>query len=316
MLISETNVPHVDNIAYFGDGTNEAQLVYNFALPPLTLHALQSGSAAYLSAWAAGLTLPSRRTTFFNFLASHDGIGINPARGILPAEEIEALVAGVEARGGLISYKHNPDGTQSPYELNVNYFDALAGVDAREPAGRQMDRFVAAHAIMLALAGVPGLYFHSLFGSRGWPAGVAETGRSRTINREKLMLEGLETALADPAHQRHQVFGRLAGLLRARAGSPAFDPLGSQQVLAVDDAVFAVLRIAPNGQHRALCLHNLSGAAQDVRVPLAAHGLAAGIVPFDLIDSRPLEGDNQPGLSLTLEPYAVRWLCWEAPQAQ
>src|SRR5690606_35016656 len=34
-LITETNVPHPDNISYFGAGTNEAQLVYNFALPPL-----------------------------------------------------------------------------------------------------------------------------------------------------------------------------------------------------------------------------------------------------------------------------------------
>ena len=43
MLITETNVPHEDNISYFGDGHNEAQLVYNFALPPLMLHTLHTG---------------------------------------------------------------------------------------------------------------------------------------------------------------------------------------------------------------------------------------------------------------------------------
>jgi sucrose phosphorylase len=98
-LITETNVPHRDNISYFGDGTNEAQLVYNFALPPLVLHSLATGNAQKLTGWAAALELPSPQTTFFNFLASHDGIGMNPARGILSQAEIDALVA--RARRGL-----------------------------------------------------------------------------------------------------------------------------------------------------------------------------------------------------------------------
>ncbi|MCI0399472.1 MAG: sugar phosphorylase, partial [Chloroflexi bacterium] len=74
-LITETNVPHQDNIAYFGDGANEAQMVYNFSLPPLVLHAFHSGQATTLATWARGLDLPSAQASFFNFLASHDGIG-------------------------------------------------------------------------------------------------------------------------------------------------------------------------------------------------------------------------------------------------
>jgi glycosidase len=166
ILITETNVPHAENISYFGDGTNEAHLVYNFALPPLTLHAFHTGDARALTRWASELTLPSRQVTFFNFLASHDGIGLNPARGILRDDEIDALVARTIAHGGLVSYKANSDGTSSPYELNINYFDALNDPNARESLDTQIDRFVCAHAIMLALVGVPGIYFHSLFGSR------------------------------------------------------------------------------------------------------------------------------------------------------
>ncbi len=78
-LITETNVPHAENLSYFGDGTNEAQLVYNFALPPLVLHTFRTGNSTVLSRWASGLDLPSERVTFFNFLASHDGIGLNPS---------------------------------------------------------------------------------------------------------------------------------------------------------------------------------------------------------------------------------------------
>lgn len=308
MLITETNVPHVDNIAYFGDGANEAQLVYNFALPPVVLHSLYSGSAAVLSAWAASLTLPSRRTTFFNFLASHDGIGINPARGILPAADIEALVHGVVERGGLVSYKHNADGSQSPYELNVNFLDALAGLDPAEAPVLQLERFMAAQAIMLALVGVPGIYFHSLFGSRGWPAGVAQTGRNRTINREKLPVDRLTQALADPSHRRAQIFGRFAQLLAARAASPAFDPLGDQQVLEVGEGVFALLRRAPAPGAWALCLHNVAGAPQTLELRLSDWGPPAAEMPlFDLVTRRPLLVDTGRGAALTLAPYQVVW---------
>jgi hypothetical protein len=141
LLITETNVPYKDNISYFGNGTNEAQLIYNFALPPLVLHTFRTGDASVLSEWAAGLELPSDQTTFFNFLASHDGIGLNPARGILSPAEIDGLVGQTLAHGGLISFKQNSDGTQSPYEMNINYFDALSDPAGGEPLELQVDRF-------------------------------------------------------------------------------------------------------------------------------------------------------------------------------
>jgi len=191
-LITETNVPHTDNVSYFGDGTNEAQLVYNFALPPLTLHTFHTGDARLLSDWARTFALPSDKTTFFNFLASHDGIGLNPVRGILSDADIASLVDKTLAHGGLISYKQEADGTQSPYEMNINYFDALSDPNGKEPLDLQVERFLAAQAIMLSLVGVPGIYFHSLFGSRGWLEGVRQTGHNRTINREKLQFDKLQ----------------------------------------------------------------------------------------------------------------------------
>jgi sucrose phosphorylase len=257
-IITETNVPHADNISYFGDGMNEAQLVYNFALPPLTLHAFHSGDAYVLSEWAKTLTLPSHKTTFFNFLASHDGIGLNPARGILNEEEINLLVNKTLEHGGLISYKHNADGTQSPYEMNINYFDALSNPDGDESLDLQVGRFIAAQAIMLCLVGLPGIYFHSLFGSRGWPEGVKRTGQNRTINRKKLQLNELQRELDDENSLRSKVFTRYCELLKARSQSSAFDPHGTQKVLDVNRSVFAIERISPDEKERVLCLHNVS----------------------------------------------------------
>lgn len=261
-IITETNVPHAENISYFGDGTNEARLVYNFSLPPLVLYSFQTGSAETLSRWTETLKLPSSEVTFFNFLASHDGIGLNPLRGILTEREIEAIVKRYKDHGGLVSYKAEAGGKLLPYELNINYFDALNPPGTGELLKFQVDRFVTAHAILLAMTGVPGLYFHSLFGSRGWPEGAEATGRNRTINRQKFQRAEIESALADTALRQAQIFDRLSHLLRVRSDHPAFHPFGDQQVIRDNPAVFALLRTALDGSERVLCLQNVSGRKQ------------------------------------------------------
>jgi sucrose phosphorylase len=263
-LITETNVPHADNLAYFGDGKNEAQLIYNFALPPLVLHTFRTGDASILSQWASGLGLPSDQTTFFNFLASHDGIGLNPAGGILSPADIELLVAQTLLHGGSISYKQNANGAQRPYELNINYFDALSNPSSDEPLAAQINRFMAAQAILLSLRGLPGVYFHSLFGSRNWLAGAKASGHNRTINREKLQRTTLESELASPNTLRAQVCARYCALLSMRAASPAFHPHGGQKILDMGDAIFAVLRSSPEGDKQVVCLQNVTAQTQSV----------------------------------------------------
>lgn len=272
-LITETNVPHKDNISYFGDGYNEAQLVYNFALPPLVLHTFRTGDTSILSEWASGLDLPSDRTTFFNFLASHDGIGLNAARGILSPADIAALVDQSLAHDGLISCKQNSDGTQSPYEININYFDALSDPNSQEPLEKQIDRFMAAQAILLSLRGVPGIYFHSLFGSRNWLDGVKANHYNRAINRQKLDRVTLEHELADKNTLRGRVFGRYQNLLSQRAASTAFHPYGGQEVLDVGRGVFGILRTSPDGTQQVLCLQNVTAITQPVSIPNTMHTL-------------------------------------------
>ena len=261
-IITETNVPHTDNISYFGNGNNEAQLVYNFALPPLVLHTFRTGNATVLSSWASALELPSDQTAFFNFLASHDGIGINPARGILSLAEIDALVDQTLAHGGSISYKQNPDGTHSPYEMNINYFDALSDPSGTEPLSMQVDRFMAAQAIMLSLRGLPGIYFHSLLGSRNWREGVQLGNRDRLINRQKFERTKLEQELEDSNSLRALVFRRYRHLLHLRRGSSAFHPHGGQKILDYSPGVFAVLRTSPDRDIHILCLQNVTAQTQ------------------------------------------------------
>jgi sucrose phosphorylase len=311
LLVTETNVPHAENVSYFGNGNNEAHLVYNFALPPLVLHALLRETGRWLSAWAEGLAVPGRGTAFLNFLASHDGIGLSPLWGLLPEEEIDLLLREVKQRGGLVSFKGGPGGRALAYELNTNFLDALILPGGQEAEATAISRFVTAHAILLALPGVPAIYFHSLFGSRGWPEGAAASGHSRTINREKLSRSQLEADLMDPRSRRAMIHRALGSLLRARAASPAFAPWAGHRVLDCGEGVFGVIRNAEEGPALAVCLHNLTHRPQRVELDWKVIARGVGGPWLDLVTRERAEIGGTP--PMTLAPLEFRWLAPSSP---
>ncbi len=302
ILITETNVPHEENISYFGDGTNEAQMVYNFALPPLVLHTLTTGNAQKLSQWASELERVGAKTAYFNFTASHDGIGMRPATGILSQQEIDDLVERTQANGGLVSYRSQSDGTQIPYELNIAYFDAINSPELTENTPDvAVNRFIVSQAMAMALVGVPGIYFHSLFGSRNWREGVEETGHNRTINRQKLDADDLLETLNDKTSLRAQVYRTYRKMIKIRTAEPAFHPIGEQEVLTLAPELFSVKRTSPDGEHQVIAIHNISDKAIMIDVPVE------GSIWTDIIseiDYTSLENTIQ----LVLEPYQVAWL--------
>lgn len=302
LIITETNVPHDENIAYFGDGTNEAHMVYQFPLPPLILHTMTAGDTTALTQWAASLQPAGEQTTFFNFIASHDGIGLRPVTGILSNEEVQTLVDRVQQHGGNVSFKNNSDGSQSPYELNISYFDAINHPDLVDQSPEvAVKRFIASQAIGLCLAGVPGIYFHSLFGSRNDYAGLEATGRFRTINREKLDLKSLQSALNDPKTIRARVFEHYMHLLSIRREHSAFHPLAEQTIDTIHPSVFCVHRHNAETGERLLCLTNVT--ANPVELSLAVDGNHW----LELIQNQTHES-QQENLTIRLDSYQVAWL--------
>jgi len=255
LLLTETNVPHAENISYFGDG-DEAHMVYQFSLPPLLLHALHTGDARYLTAWAANLAPPPPGCTFFNFTASHDGIGVRPLEGLLPDAERDALFDAMEQRGGLVSRRSNADGSTTPYELNITYYDAVGVPDDPDAS---IARFLCSQTIAIGLQGIPGLYFNSLLGAANDHEGVERTGRARSINRRKWTLAELETML-DPGHghQARAIFPELLRRLGIRREQPAFHPDGPQRVLDLPRGLFGVQRRAPDDSQRIYAIANLA----------------------------------------------------------
>lgn len=299
-LITETNVPHEQNVSYFGDGTNEAQMVYNFSLPPLTLHAFHTGNATLLSNWASNLRLPSDQVTFFNFLSSHDGIGVTPAKGLLNDDEILAMANRVKALGGEVSYKTNSDGTQSPYELNINYMDALGNPGEKENSRDKSARFLASQAIMLTLQGVPGIYFHSLFGSESWIDGIEETGNKRAINREKLRYVDLCADLNDINSIRSQVFYRFRHMIAVRSAEPAFNPYGEQKIFQLNPGLFCILR--GTGEDAVFCIQNVTD--QKIRVKLDSSQIFKTNTNWyrNIINNEIFEDE------FDVKPYGIYWL--------
>ena len=227
-LLTETNVPHAENISYFGDGGDEAHLVYQFALPPLVLHSFVAGSTGRLSDWARGVGPVSDTATWFNFLASHDGIGLRATEGILNDPERLALVERTQAHGGRVSMASRPDGTSAVYELNLSYLDALCTPAEALLPQVLAAKALAAHSILFAFLGVR-LSTTTRSSAlprttRAWRA----TDINRRINREVLDADARRLARIRP--RRHAVFTGMRHLLEVRRGQPAFSPFGTQEV--------------------------------------------------------------------------------------
>lgn len=289
LLLTETNVPHADNVTYFGDGSDEAHMVYQFALPPLVLHSFVSGDSTQLSRWASGLEDLDGPATWFNFLASHDGIGMRPSQGLLTPAQQQAVADRVVAHGGRASYAAEPGGSRSVYELNVSYLDALTEPARAADAAHAVSRALAAHAILLSMIGVPAIYYHSLFGSSHDIAGMEASGVNRRINRQQLDADALLAELKT-SPRRRGTFEGLTHMLRVRAGEPAFDPSSPQRVLDLGPAVFAVRR--GEGTGSVVAIVNVSGSPAAV----------TGVVGTDLVT-----GERHDG-TLALPADGFVWL--------
>jgi len=297
VLLTETNVPHAENISYFGKN-DEAHMVYQFSLPPLLLHALTTGNAGYLTAWAQTVSVCSENCTYLNFTASHDGIGVRPLTGLIPDEELNALVEHVKTQGGKVSTKSNSDGTDSPYELNITYFDALGGDD------HQIDRFLCSQTVMLALKGVPAIYFHSLTATPNDDESVKASGRARSINRKQWDIDELEGELnGNGATAR--VFSEYRRRIKIRTRQKAFHPDAHQRVVELGDGLFGFVRVSVDSSEIITCVSNVSNVRKTLAVDSRFPELDSPQPLTDLLSGARTSGANK---QIPLEPYQTVWL--------
>ncbi|MBU3022780.1 sugar phosphorylase [Aestuariibacter sp. A3R04] len=301
IIITETNIPNRENLTYFGNA-NEAHAIYNFSLPPLLVNTLVTGNCTYLKNWMMSMPPAQNGTTYFNFIASHDGIGLRPAEGLLDEEEISTLVHTMQNFGGKVSWRASAHGQQKPYEINITLFDALQGT-VGGPDRWQVDRFICAHAIMLGMEGIPGLYIHSLLGTSNDYEKVANTGQNRSINRHRWNFEELEALLDSPYSQHHKVLTRISQLIRIRKAQPAFHPNATQFTLQLGDEMFGYWRQSLDRKQSVFCISNITDKEQSIL--LSSINLIGTDAWLDLITREELS--DVAGF-LQLKPYQTVWI--------
>lgn len=301
IIITETNIPNRQNLAYFGNA-NEAHCIYNFSLPPLLVNTLITGSCDHLKQWMMSMPPARNGTAYFNFIASHDGIGLRPAEGLLNEQEIDSLVSTMQDFGGLISWRTAENGNRKAYEINISLFDALQGTkDGADENGLQ--RFICAHAIMLALEGIPGIYIHSLIGTRNDYQRADNSGHNRAINRHQWDYKALQAELDDSSSTHYQVYNRLKDLFNIRCNQSAFHPNATQFTLHLGSQLFGFWRQSMDRTQSIFCVSNISNQVQTL-----------GMSDLNLIDTEDwfdLISGNKYGETsqvIQLKPYQTVWI--------
>ena len=301
IIITETNIPNRENLTYFGNA-NEAHAIYNFSLPPLLVNTLISGDCLYLSQWLMSMPPAQNGTFYFNFIASHDGIGLRPAEGLLSDQEIDDFINTMQRFGGLVSWRADSGGRRKAYEINITLFDALQGTIAG-PDKWGMDRFVCAHAIMLALEGLPAFYIHSLLATGNDHQRVENTANNRAINRHQWQYEALCAELDNEHSQHRKAFDRLRKLIEIRRQQPAFHPNATQFTLQMGQQVFGFWRQSMDRRQSIFCIFNISDQVQTMR--LSDINLIATDSWRDLISGQVFDSTEQ---ELSLQPYQSVWI--------
>jgi len=302
VVITETNVPNRENLTYFGNA-NEAHAIYNFSLPPLLINTLVTGNCRHLKTWLMSMPPAQMGTTYLNFIASHDGVGLRPTDGLLDDEEKQRLINTLESFGGKVSYRRTADGRDQPYEMNIALWDALKGTAEGGADHFQMQRFLCAHTIMLALEGIPAFYIHSLLATENDHERVEHTGRFRSINRGQWQLDQLEASLADPLSHHSKVYTELKRLIAIRRAQPAFRPNATQFTLHLGLQLFGFWRQSMRREQSIFCIHNISDEVQ--QVALSDINLIGTDQWTDLLSGMAI--DDLAGV-LTLKPYQSVWL--------
>ena len=292
LLLTETNVPDQENFSYFSHG-DEAHMVYQFALPPLILHALNRGTEKYLAHWARALPEYPEGCTVLNFTASHDGIGLRPLEGLVPEGEVSELVDSMHQFGGFVSVRTLQDQSEKPYEINISLFDAMKGTRRGEDHW-QAQRFLCSQVIMLGMKGIPAMYIHSLLATPNDLSGVESSGRTRSINRRKWDLEDLLSELGNPVSIQSMIFKALKEIIEIRKKESCFHPDNLQEILDLAPGIFAFSRIEQKTGKRLIAIHNLT----HTHIKLSLHKFQGW---FDLLSKSHFISEH-------LKPYETLWL--------
>ena len=301
ILITETNIPSKENLSYFGNN-DEAHWIYNFTLSPLILFTLLSGNCSQLRKWSMTMPPAQEGNAYFNFLASHDGIGLRPVEDKLDSTELYRLINKMRELGGTVSYKTSQWGEEIPYEINITYLDSLKSTFNGEEKF-QIKRFICAHTIMFAMEGIPAIYIHSFLGTKNDYKAIAVGEGNRSINRFKWDKKDIHKILEDKNSNNFYIMSKLNSLLNIRSKQPAFHPNATQFTLNLGDEVFGLWRQDKKRKQSIFSIYNVT--LKSVKLSLQKINLIETEKWIDLISGEAL---NDIDDDILLKPYQSLWI--------
>jgi sucrose phosphorylase len=246
---------------------SQVDRVYDFALPPLVLHAFFKGTARHLKHWIA-----IRPVNALTVLDTHDGIGVidaaadaaDPAAhpGLLPDADIDSLVETIHrnSHGESLRATGAAASNLDLYQVNCTFHDAMARDDLR---------YLLARAIQFFLPGIPQVYYVGLLAGRNDMELLARTHTGRDINRRHYTRGDIDEAMRRPVVQD------LFALMKLRNTHPAF---GGDFAMLESNEQSLVLRWSAgaevatlhvdlaSGEHRITCSGKVAGKFQLLNV--------------------------------------------------
>jgi len=299
IIVTETNLPEKENISYFGKKSDEANWIYNFTLPPLLIHALLFEKSTFLNKWSKKLPNNKPGNSYLNFIASHDGIGMRPVEGILNESDLKSFLKRLKKNGSKFSYRKIQNKFKKVYEANITIFNALKKSDFDQNGNFFLERYIAAHSIMISFEGVPALYFNSLFGTSNDEAKYIITGNKRDINRYRWNKHNLLSKLKNKKSKQSIFFMEITKLLAIKNKQKAFHPNAKREQLDLGSKIFGFKRISIDNKQTIICISNLTSVKQNLKIGKKFTNWK------DLIESSKL---LLRGVKLELRPFQTVWL--------
>ena len=302
IIVTETNLPKQENLSYFGKN-DEAHWIYNFSLPPLIVNTFLFEDSVALTKWSMKMPPAQLGNAYLNFIASHDGIGMRPAEGVLSDKEIKKMLQRLKKNGSKFSMRKLSNNEEKVYEANISLFNALQFTDSDLKGKFALKRFIAAHCIILAIEGVPAFYFNSLFATKNDEETFANTGVKRNLNRYKWHYSTLVDLIKTNNTIEKNCYEIFKELISIRKIQPAFHPNATQFTLNLDKNIFAVWRQSRDRKQSIFALTNVS--SKTIKLNTNKINLIDDEQWFDLLSQETKITDDQ---YIKLMPFQSLWI--------
>ena len=185
---------------------------------------------------------------------------------MLNKKTLNSFLKRLKKNGSKFSYRKVHNKVKKVYEANITVFDALKKSDFDQKGEFYLERYISAHAIMIAFEGIPAIYFNSIFGTSNDEAKFIITGNNRDVNRYRWNLKNISNKLKVNNTKQSIFYNKLCSLLNIRRKQKAFHPNAQRLNLNFGSKIYGFKRISKDKKQIVTCITNLSSKSQKTKI--------------------------------------------------